>query len=139
MDKMKVLLLFCLLTSCAHVSNQPGLLQSTIKRFLLLVLNLYELLVRLCDVLQKHFGGSFSDTLMDEIFDVEESVLESDSTYIPSVSNGKSLYEGNCTSCHVFGQEESYPDLVGVTKRRKNDWLKQWIQNPSKMIDRHIR
>jgi len=53
----------------------------------------------------------------------------------PATEQGKALFESNCTSCHTLGQDGAYPDLVGVTKRRKPEWLKSWIKAPQKMID----
>ncbi len=51
------------------------------------------------------------------------------------IAAGQELFEANCESCHALGVDGTYPNLVGVTKRRSAEWMKVWISNPKKMID----
>lgn len=62
-------------------------------------------------------------------------VLFAPSAYAePNVEAGKKLFEENCTSCHYFGKKGTGPALSGVTGRRQEAWLKQWIKQADKMI-----
>ena len=47
---------------------------------------------------------------------------------------GKALFEAKCTSCHKW-QKEKYvgPGLMGVTQRRKPEWIMNQILNPDGM------
>jgi mono/diheme cytochrome c family protein len=47
---------------------------------------------------------------------------------------GKSLFEAKCTACHKW-QKEKYvgPGLMGVTQRRKPEWIMNQILNPDGM------
>ena len=49
---------------------------------------------------------------------------------------GQSVYdEKGCPACHTIGGGKlSGPDLMGVTQRREEKWLREWIKNPDKMI-----
>lgn len=49
---------------------------------------------------------------------------------------GASVYkEKGCPACHTIGGGKlSGPDLQGVTQRREEEWLREWIKNPDKMI-----
>ena len=51
---------------------------------------------------------------------------------------GRSLYTSKgCTICHSIGKGNTVagPDLLGVTDRRSEDWLKRWIRAPETMYD----
>ena len=38
-------------------------------------------------------------------------------------------------ACHSVGQGNKLgPDMVGVTQRRKDEWLTQWLTAPEKML-----
>lgn len=51
----------------------------------------------------------------------------------PSAEEGKKLYEANnCGSCHAFDKKIVGPALRGVTERRSEEWLLQWIKNNKK-------
>jgi len=40
-----------------------------------------------------------------------------------------------CIACHTIGKGKlTGPDLLGVTERREEQWLKQWLKNPDEMI-----
>lgn len=51
-----------------------------------------------------------------------------------NVETGKKLFEENCSSCHFFGKKGQGPALAGVTGKRQEAWLKQWIKQADKMI-----
>ena len=43
--------------------------------------------------------------------------------------------EKGCPACHTIGGGKlSGPDLLGVTDRREEKWVKEWMKNPDKMI-----
>jgi len=50
------------------------------------------------------------------------------------VANGKTLFEGNCTSCHAIHDKLIGPALAGVTERRQEAWLLKWVRNSTAMI-----
>ncbi len=49
---------------------------------------------------------------------------------------GKEIYTNKgCVACHTIGNGKlSGPDLLGVTKRREEQWLKQWLKSPETML-----
>jgi len=48
---------------------------------------------------------------------------------------GKQLFKTHCAACHTVGQGDSVgPDLRGVTKVREQDWLKNFIGTPDKVL-----
>ncbi len=49
---------------------------------------------------------------------------------------GKEIYTNKgCVACHTIGNGKlSGPDLLGVTKRREEQWLKKWLKSPDTMI-----
>ncbi len=51
---------------------------------------------------------------------------------------GRSLFTGvGCTICHSIGKGKTVagPDLLGVTDRRSEDWLRRWLRAPETMYD----
>ena len=47
---------------------------------------------------------------------------------------GKSLFdEKSCTDCHVLGEADIGPDLLGVLDRRTHKWLMKQINDPEWM------
>lgn len=49
--------------------------------------------------------------------------------------DGAALYKP-CKDCHTIGEGPGVgPDLKGITKRRKNDWLVRFIQSSAKVIN----
>lgn len=46
---------------------------------------------------------------------------------------GNELFSAKCSSCHKFGEKYVGPDLKGVTKRRKPEWIMNMIINPVEM------
>lgn len=49
---------------------------------------------------------------------------------------GKKLFqERGCAACHSIGKGKiAGPDLLGVTQRREEEWLKKWLKSPDTMI-----
>ncbi len=48
---------------------------------------------------------------------------------------GAYLFQTRCAACHTIGQGDSVgPDLLGVTKNRKRDWLASFIALPNMML-----
>jgi len=55
----------------------------------------------------------------------------------PDALQGKLNFESKCLACHsVAGGEGKKlgPDMIGVTKRRSDDWLARWLKSPERMI-----
>jgi len=54
---------------------------------------------------------------------------------LPPASKGETLYRAQCEACHSLdGDDGIGPGLAGVVARRDRGWLKQWIQQPERMI-----
>lgn len=50
---------------------------------------------------------------------------------------GQKLFETKCTACHKFAAEKYVgPGLLGVTKRRKPEWIMNMILNPAEMTQK---
>lgn len=50
--------------------------------------------------------------------------------------DGKKFYEQNCKSCHKIGEGDLIgPDLAGLSKRRKLDWIVKFVNYPEGMIN----
>jgi nitrite reductase (NO-forming) len=53
----------------------------------------------------------------------------------PDAVAGKQAFESKCLACHSLGQGKKLgPDLAGVTKHRKEDWLARWLKDPGQML-----
>jgi nitrite reductase (NO-forming) len=53
----------------------------------------------------------------------------------PVAVKGKADFESKCLACHSLGHGKKLgPDLAGVTKRRKEDWLTRWLKAPEQML-----
>ena len=53
----------------------------------------------------------------------------------PQNDDGEQIFKTNCISCHTIGGGRLIgPDLEGITKKRKADWLKKWINSSSDLI-----
>jgi len=51
------------------------------------------------------------------------------------ISEGESLFKGNCASCHKIGQKLVGPALAGVYDRAPSiDWIVSFVQNSQKVI-----
>lgn len=66
---------------------------------------------------------------------------------IPDPTEGKTLTkeeqhpgrihfeEYGCVACHILGQEQTAPNLIGVTQRRDKAWIKKFVSNPEKFYN----
>ena len=53
----------------------------------------------------------------------------------PASAAAKMAFESKCFACHSIGQGKKLgPDLAGVTTRRSDAWLTQWMKSPEKML-----
>lgn len=53
----------------------------------------------------------------------------------PDAIKGKLNFESKCLACHSVGQGDKMgPDVLGVTKRRTDEWLMRWLMAPEKML-----
>ncbi len=52
------------------------------------------------------------------------------------VKKGEELFtQKGCGACHTIGKGKlSGPDLLGVTQRREEGWLKKWLKSPDTMV-----
>ncbi|MGV3586298.1 MAG: c-type cytochrome [Adhaeribacter sp.] len=50
------------------------------------------------------------------------------------VAAGKKVFADNCAACHSLDAQVVGPALKGVTERRKEEWVKNFIKNSSKVI-----
>ena len=49
--------------------------------------------------------------------------------------DGAKYFKVNCAACHTIGGGDSTgPDLAGVSKRRKVDWIVKFVNYPEGMI-----
>lgn len=49
--------------------------------------------------------------------------------------DGEKLFKQNCTACHTIGGGRLVgPDLIGITEKREDKWLKSWITNSQDLI-----
>jgi protein SCO1/2 len=56
-----------------------------------------------------------------------------------NISRGEDLFRTRCSACHAVGSEGAGaarpgPDLLGVTERRDDAWLRRWIAEPDKVL-----
>lgn len=53
-----------------------------------------------------------------------------------SSENGENLFNTKgCVACHTIGKGKlTGPDLLGVTKRRNEEWIKKWLKSPDTMV-----
>ncbi len=52
-------------------------------------------------------------------------------------ADGSKYFEAKCTACHKFAPEKYVgPGLMGITKRRKPEWIMNMILNPLEMTQR---
>ena len=68
--------------------------------------------------------------------DIEHhNIAASDTPTDPDAVKGKLAFESKCLACHSIGQGDKLgPDVYGVTKRRVDTWLTQWLKSPDKML-----
>lgn len=55
-----------------------------------------------------------------------------------SIPRGEQIYRTRCSTCHTLTGNEIAgalgPDLLGVTKRREEQWLYDWLKAPDQML-----
>ncbi len=51
-----------------------------------------------------------------------------------AVTEGKTLFQTKCSSCHNFKQDGIGPDLSGVTETDSVSWLEKFIRDPKSML-----
>jgi cytochrome oxidase Cu insertion factor (SCO1/SenC/PrrC family)/mono/diheme cytochrome c family protein len=60
--------------------------------------------------------------------------VKGDALYRLSKEPGQALFRKLCSACHTIGVGDRVgPDLLGVTARRRRDWLTNFIADPYKM------
>lgn len=81
--------------------------------------------------------GLISTTAKAEQKDLEHHNMEATSTPTdPGAIAGKQAFESKCLACHSIGQGKKLgPDLAGVSKRRSEEWLTNWLKSPEKMLE----
>ncbi|HVU53836.1 MAG TPA: cytochrome c [Puia sp.] len=53
------------------------------------------------------------------------------------IAAGKSIYELKCSACHKLTAEKLVgPGWLGVTERRKPEWIMNFVTNTDEMIDK---
>ena len=73
----------------------------------------------------------------DQVRPPQQAELGSTGTAM-SNQPGQILFKKACAPCHTIGVGDRVgPDLRGVTTRRDQPWLEEFIQNPSKMRAKH--
>ena len=66
-----------------------------------------------------------------EHHNMEASAVPAD----PGAAAAKLAFESKCFACHSVGQGRKLgPDVAGVTRRRTDAWLTQWLKSPDKML-----
>ncbi|MBD80570.1 MAG: cytochrome C [Crocinitomicaceae bacterium] len=50
------------------------------------------------------------------------------------VTEGKEIFEANCTACHKIDKKFVGPAMKGITERRTPEWVMNMILNPEEMI-----
>jgi nitrite reductase (NO-forming) len=73
-----------------------------------------------------------ADTTEIEHHNLQASAMPTES----EAAQGKLNFESKCLACHTVCQGKKLgPDMVGVTKRRTEDWLTRWLKSPEKMLE----
>ena len=81
--------------------------------------------------------GLISTVAKAEQKDLEHHNMEASATPTdPDAIAGKQAFESKCLACHSIGQGKKLgPDLAGVSKRRSEEWLSNWLKSPEKMLE----
>ena len=68
--------------------------------------------------------------------ELEHHNMEASSTPTDAgAAAAKLAFESKCFACHsVGGGRKLGPDIAGVTRRRTDAWLTQWLKSPDKML-----
>ncbi|MFC4872219.1 PQQ-dependent sugar dehydrogenase [Negadavirga shengliensis] len=51
-----------------------------------------------------------------------------------TVSDGQTIFENNCSTCHNFNQDGIGPHLGGLTREEPLEWIRDFIKNPTAVI-----
>jgi nitrite reductase (NO-forming) len=75
-------------------------------------------------------------TVKADVKELEHHNLPASATPAESeAALGKLNFESKCVACHSVGQGRKLgPDMLGVTKRRTEDWLTRWLRSPENML-----
>lgn len=69
---------------------------------------------------------------------VQSSKSYADAPSLRPLTRGEPIFRTRCSSCHSISGVEAPnsigPDLAGVTKKREQQWLVNWLRAPDKMI-----
>lgn len=58
------------------------------------------------------------------------------SSHAQDIGAGEELFKRKCKACHRITEGMKVgPSLKGVTERRSDEWLDQWIKDPEAMIE----
>jgi len=81
--------------------------------------------------------GLISTAVQADTTEIEHHNLQAFATPTePEAAQGKLNFESKRLACHTVGQGKKLgPDMVGVTKRRTEDWLTRWLKSPEKMLE----
>lgn len=89
------------------------------------------------------FISSWEDTLVEEVAVTSGTEIERPSvtqapaklSVTPSTEPGQAIFEQKCKSCHTIGGGRTIgPDLKGITRQRKRDWLIRVIVSPKELL-----
>lgn len=50
-------------------------------------------------------------------------------------TEGEEIFKAKCTACHKVGKRYVGPDVVGVTERRRPEWIMNMILDPVRMVN----
>ena len=54
----------------------------------------------------------------------------------PEAVQGKLAFESKCLACHSVGEGDRLgPDLLGVTERRTEEWIEEFLEDPEEMFE----
>jgi len=55
---------------------------------------------------------------------------------ITHAESGEQIFQSKgCVACHTIGKGKlTGPDLLGVTNRRDEEWIRNWLKSPETMI-----
>lgn len=84
-------------------------------------------------------NGNFRHVLSTIILVVTFSLPQLSAQEIPTdlaaITEGETLFNTNCKSCHRVKQKLVGPALAGADKRAPSiEWIIKWVRNPAKMI-----
>lgn len=81
--------------------------------------------------------GLISTAAKADVTEIEHHNLPASATPAePEAARGKLDFESKCLACHSVGQGKKLgPDVLGVTRRRTEDWLTRWLKAPEKMLE----